>query len=102
MVEKDNGTLVAAKQGAANKFGYIFAHCAIVIILLGGLLDSDLPIRSRNGSSARPPFAGSGVIAHIPAQHRLGLGNPTFRGNTMITGGLRPATPPSSRAPTAC
>ena len=29
-------------------------------------------------------FAGSGVIADIPAQHRLSLSNPTFRGNTMI------------------
>ena len=35
----------------------------------------------------KTPFAGSGVIADIPAQHRLGLGNPTFRGNTMIPEG---------------
>jgi cytochrome c biogenesis protein len=31
--------------------------------------------------------AGSGLIAADPAQHRLGLGNPTFRGNTMIPEG---------------
>jgi cytochrome c biogenesis protein len=85
--EKDNGRLIAAKQGAATKWGYIFAHSAIVIICLGGLLDSDLPIRFQQWFSGKTPFAGSGVIAEIPAQHRLGVGNPTFRGNTFIPEG---------------
>ncbi len=87
VVEKEHGTLVAAKKGAANKLGYIFAHSAIIIILLGGMLDSDLPIRFQQWFMGKTPFAGSGVIAEIPAQHRLGLGNPTFRGNTMIPEG---------------
>jgi cytochrome c biogenesis protein len=87
IVEKEHGTLVAAKKGAANKLGYIFAHSAIIIILLGGMLDSDLPIRFQQWFMGKTPFAGSGVIADIPAQHRLGLGNPTFRGNTEIPEG---------------
>src|SRR5471032_2514516 len=45
LVDKEQGTLVAAKKGAANKFGYIFAHSAIVIICIGALFDSDMPIR---------------------------------------------------------
>jgi cytochrome c biogenesis protein len=87
LVEKDHGTLVAAKQGAANKFGYIFAHSAIVIICVGGLLDSDIPIRLQEWFFGKVPFSGSGLIAQVPPQHRLGLGNPTFRGNTMIPEG---------------
>lgn len=87
IVEKETGTLVAAKKGAANKLGYIFAHSAIIIILLGGMLDSDLPIRFQQWFMGKTPFAGSGVIADIPAKHRLGIGNPTFRGNTMIPEG---------------
>jgi cytochrome c biogenesis protein len=87
LVDKDNGTLVAAKQGAANKFGYIFAHSAIVIICIGGLLDSDVPIRLQEWFLGKTPFAGSGLISQVPPQHRLGLGNPTFRGNTMIPEG---------------
>ncbi|MDB5909889.1 MAG: cytochrome biosis protein ResB [Massilia sp.] len=87
IVEKENGTLVAARKGAANKFGYIFAHSSIIIILVGGMLDSDLPIRFQQWFMGKTPFAGSGVIADIPAQHRLGLGNPTFRGNTEIPEG---------------
>ncbi|MFC0132156.1 cytochrome C biogenesis protein ResB [Massilia eurypsychrophila] len=87
IVDKGHGTLVAAKKGAANKLGYIFAHSSIIIILLGGMLDSDLPIRFQLWFMGKTPFAGSGVIAEIPAQHRLGLANPTFRGNTMIPEG---------------
>jgi cytochrome c biogenesis protein len=87
LVEKDNGTLVAAKQGAANKFGYIFAHASIVIICIGGLLDSDVPIRMQEWFFGKTPFSGSGLISQVPPQHRLGVGNPTFRGNTMIPEG---------------
>ncbi|MFL6707784.1 MAG: cytochrome c biogenesis protein ResB [Massilia sp.] len=87
LVEKPNGTLVAAKKGAFNKLGYIFAHSAIIVILLGGMLDSDLPIRLQQWFMGKSPFGGSGLIADIPAQHRLGLGNPTFRGNTELPEG---------------
>ena len=87
IVDKGHGTLVAARKGAANKFGYIFAHSSIIIILVGGMLDSDLPIRFQQWFMGKTPFGGSGVIADIPARHRLGLGNPTFRGNAMIPEG---------------
>ena len=87
IVLKENATLVAAKKGAAAKFGYIFAHSAIVVICLGGLLDSDLPIRFQQWFLGKTPFAGGGLIAEIPKQHRLSLANPSFRGNTMIPEG---------------
>ena len=87
VVQKEQATLITAKQGAANKWGYIFAHSAIVIICVGGLLDSDLPIRFQEWAYGKTPFAGNGVIAEIPAQHRLGLNNPTFRGNSLIPEG---------------
>ncbi len=87
LAEKDNATLIAAKQGAANKLGYIFAHGAIVIILLGGLLDSDLSIRFQQWFMGKVPFEGNGIIRQIDNKHRLSLSNPTFRGNTMIPEG---------------
>jgi cytochrome c biogenesis protein len=92
LVDKPNGVLVAAKKGAANKFGYIFAHSAIVIILLGGLLDSDLPIRFQQWFMGKTPYMGAGLISQIPPRHRLGLANPSFRGNTMIPEGQDSAT----------
>lgn len=87
LVEKDHATLVTAKRGAGNKFGYIFAHSAIVIICIGGLLDSDIPIRMQEWFLGKKPFAGSGLIAKIPAEHRLSTANPTFRANTAIPEG---------------
>ncbi len=87
LLQKDGAVLLTAKQGAANKLGYIFAHAAIVIICVGGLLDSNLPIRAQQWLFDKEPFIGNGVIADIPAKHRLGLGNPTFRGNTFIPEG---------------
>jgi cytochrome c biogenesis protein len=87
LVEKDGGMLVAAKKGAGNKFGYIFAHTAIIVILLGGMLDSELPVKFQQWFLGKTPFGGSGVIADIPAQHRLSVSNPTFRGNTLIAEG---------------
>ena len=38
-----DGVLLAAKKGSANRLGYVFAHAAMVIICIGGLLDSELP-----------------------------------------------------------
>ncbi|MFJ3058991.1 cytochrome c biogenesis protein ResB [Herbaspirillum sp. NPDC087042] len=92
LVEKEGGTLLAAKQGAANKWGYIFAHAAIVIICLGGLLDSDLPIRFQQWFYGKQAFSGNGIIADIPERYRLGLNNPTFRGNTLIPEGASSST----------
>jgi len=92
LVEKEGATLIAAKQGAANKWGYIFAHSAIVIICVGGLLDSDLSIRFQQWFMGKVPFEGSGIISKIPEQHRLSLANPTFRGNTMIPEGASSST----------
>jgi cytochrome c biogenesis protein len=98
IVDKGQGTLIAAKKGAANKLGYIFAHSAIIIILLGGMLDSDLPIRFQEFFFGKTAFAGSGVIAQIPAIHRLSADNPTFRGNTMIPEGQASDTAIVARA----
>ncbi len=85
IVEKENGLLVAAKKGAANKFGYIFAHSAIIIILVGGMLDSDLPIQFQERFMGKTAFTGE-QGAPGP-EHNLSVNNPTFRGSTAITEG---------------
>jgi cytochrome c biogenesis protein len=87
VVDKDGATLVTAKRGAGNKFGYIFAHTAIVVICIGGMLDSDLPIRLQQWLFNKSAFAGNGLISEIPAKHRLGVHNPTYRGNISLPEG---------------
>jgi cytochrome c biogenesis protein len=98
IVDKGQGTLVAAKKGAANKLGYIFAHSAIIVILVGGMLDSDLPIRFQEFFFGKTAYQGGGLIAQIPAKHRLSGDNPTFRGNTMIPEGQASDTAIVARA----
>ena len=87
IVEKEHGILVAAKKGAGNKFGYIFAHTAIIVILLGGMLDSELPIKLQQWFLGKTPYSGGGLISAVPVQHRLSVNNPTYRGNILLAEG---------------
>jgi cytochrome c biogenesis protein len=86
------GWMVAAKKGAANKVGYLAAHSAIVLVCIGGLLDGDLIVRAQMWFNGKTPFTGGGLIADVPAQHRLSASNPTFRGNLLVTEGTTAGT----------
>ncbi len=86
------GWMVAAKAGAANKIGYLAAHSAIVLVCLGGLLDGDLIVRAQMLLGGKTPYTGGGLIADVPAQHRLPLTNPTFRGNLLVAEGTQAGT----------
>lgn len=81
------GWMVAAKAGAANKFGYIAAHSAIVLVCLGGLADGDLMVRAQTWFNGKVPFNGGGAMADVPERHRLSQSNPTFRGNLLVPEG---------------
>lgn len=86
------GWMVAAKAGAVNKLGYIAAHSAIVLVCIGGLLDGDLMVRAQTWFNGKQVFGGGGMIADVPAQHRLSDRNPTFRGNLLVTEGTQSST----------
>ncbi len=86
------GWMVAAKAGAANKIGYIAAHTAIVLVCLGGLLDGDLMVRAQMLFGGKSTYNGGGLIADVPAQHRLSERNPTYRGNLMVAEGTVSST----------
>lgn len=83
----EGGWMVAARAGNAHKLGYIAAHGAIVLVCLGGLLDGDLIVRVQTWWGGKSVYAGGGMIADVPAQHRLAPGNPTFRGNILVPEG---------------
>lgn len=87
---RDDGTMVAARAGRANKLGYLAAHSAIVLVCLGGLADGDLIVRAQMLLRAKSSFDGGfQFIKDVPAQHRLPASNPTFRGNLMVPEGGR-------------
>jgi cytochrome c biogenesis protein len=86
------GWMLAAKAGSANKLGYIAAHSAIVLVCVGGLLDGDLIVRAQTWLGGKSVYSGGGLIADVPAQHRLSERNPTFRGNLMVAEGTASST----------
>jgi cytochrome c biogenesis protein len=90
--ESDGATLIAAKRGALTRFGYISAHIAIVVICLGGLLDSNLPIKLQMWMFDKSPIRSNTVINDIPAAHRLSQSNPTFRGYAWVPEGQHVST----------
>ena len=89
---RDNGIMVAAKAGAANKLGYLAAHSAIVLICLGGLFDGDLVVRAQAWYQGKTPFAGGSMSDQEAERHRLSDRNPTFRGNLFVPEGQRAGT----------
>ncbi|MGJ7508460.1 cytochrome c biogenesis protein ResB [Variovorax sp. GT1P44] len=84
-----DGWMVAARAGGAHKLGYIAAHSAIVLVCIGGLLDGDLVVRAQTWFNGKSVYTGGGLIADVPPQHRLSLGNPTFRGNILVPEGAQ-------------
>ena len=90
--QRDAGWMVAAKKGAANKLGYIAAHSAIVLICIGGLLDGDMVVRAQMLLQGKTTYTGGGLIANVPAQHRLSDSNPTFRANLLVSEGAQSST----------
>ncbi|MFT4068778.1 cytochrome c biogenesis protein ResB [Paraburkholderia sp.] len=90
--ESEGATLIAAKRGALTKLGYISAHLAIVVICLGGLLDSNLPIKLQMWLFDKSPINANTVINDIPPEHRLSQSNPTFRGYAWVPEGQQVST----------
>ena len=89
---RENGTMIAARRGAANKLGYIAAHSAIVLVCVGGLLDGDLIVRAQMALQGKSTYSGGGLMKDVPVNYRLGPGTPTFRANLLVPEGGRTGT----------
>src|SRR5690606_1875028 len=79
--------LVAARAGASNRLGYMFAHTAIVIICVGGLFDSELPIRMQIWLGGKQPVYENMRLSEVPPSGVLSVSNPGFRGSALIPEG---------------
>src|SRR3546814_6356182 len=61
--QEGDSSMLAAKKGSANRLGYIFAHAAIVVICIGGLLDSELPVRLQVWLGGKQPITQNMLIS---------------------------------------
>ena len=86
-VRDDGSVLVAAKKGAMNKWGYIFAHAAIVVICLGGLIDSNLLLKAGMLAGKIVPDNEAMFANDFKPESTLGTGNISFRGNVNVIEG---------------
>lgn len=87
--QRENGIMVAARRGAANKIGYLAAHSAIVLILIGGVMDGNAMVKLAMWAQGKQLYKGSGLVADIRPEHRLSTANPSFRGNLSVAGNQR-------------
>lgn len=85
--KRETGTLVAAKAGSANRFGYIAAHVSIVVICVGGLLDSGVPLKVAVWATGKQPVSGTVISQGIPEDSRLSTANPSYRANLLLPEG---------------
>ena len=81
--------VLVAKKGAYNRLGYIFAHLAIVVLPLGGLLDSAIPTRAAAWWWEKAPInlAGLNSAEEVPASAKMPQATPTYRANLLIPEG---------------
>ena len=84
---REDGILLAAKQGSWTRIGYFLAHGAIVLICVGGLLDGNLPLKIQMALGGKQVTTGNQLISRIPDSSRLGVDNWSFRGNVFIPEG---------------
>ncbi|WP_416192773.1 cytochrome c biogenesis protein ResB [Neisseria sp. CCUG12390] len=84
---EDGSVLVAAKKGAMNKWGYIFAHVALIVICLGGLIDSNLLLKVGMLTGRIVPDNNAMYAKDFKPESVLSTANPSFRGNVNINEG---------------
>ena len=84
---KKNGILISAMRGGMNRLGYIFTHMAIIIICLGGLLDSNLYLKLAEWQGKISIETRDLPTSKIPAKSRLPVSKHAFRASVNIPEG---------------
>lgn len=83
----EQGTLIAAKKGTAHRIGYFFTHIAIVIICLGGLLDSNLKFKVMEWMGQVEAETRTIALTDVNPKANIAADNMAFRGSVNIPEG---------------
>jgi len=86
--QDDGSELIAAKAGTHQRWGYIFTHVAMVVILFGGLLDGNLPFKIQEMLGYKRIETLDIPENQVPPESRLGINNPSFRANMTLPEGV--------------
>ena len=85
--QQENRATLAAMKGAGNRFGYLFTHCAVVIICIGGFLDSNVPLKIQSLRGQLQAETRDLPISRIPDKSKLPVNNTSFRASVSIPEG---------------
>ncbi|NNG14332.1 MAG: cytochrome c biogenesis protein ResB [Gammaproteobacteria bacterium] len=85
--QHDDHVLLASMKGGINRLGYLFTHIAIVVICVGALVDSNVPLRMAMMSDEIKLETRNIPASQVPEQSVLGYDNPAFRGAVSISEG---------------
>ena len=81
------GELVACKKGYANKYGFILAHGAMILIFLGGLIDSDLWVKAGIWAGRIVPDKTTIYSDQFGERSTLPAGSPSYRSELTLAEG---------------
>lgn len=85
---QDTGhSVVAGMKGGANKWGYWLTHIGMIVIFIGGLLDSKLPIMWGEWQGTIKPETRNMPASEVPAVSQLGVNHFSYRGSVDIPEG---------------
>jgi cytochrome c biogenesis protein len=87
ITEKGEDRLVSGMRGGMNRLGYILTHVAIIVICVGGLLDSNLPLKLAEWQGRLEIETRNLPLSQIPKESRLAVGPQAFRGSVSIPEG---------------
>ncbi|MBV8658640.1 MAG: cytochrome c biogenesis protein ResB [Burkholderiales bacterium] len=87
-VPREDGLMIAAKKGSLQRLGYLFAHAAIVVICVGGLMDGNVPLKVQQWLGNKAVETTNLPASKIPAQSRLSTSNLSFRANVDLPEGM--------------
>jgi cytochrome c biogenesis protein len=81
--------LFAARKGSLQRLGYIFTHVAIVVICIGGMLDSRIWLSYQEFFGKLKVETQSVPLSKVPPESFVATTNPGFRGNVNVPEGDR-------------
>lgn len=87
ITRQDKTTTLAAMKGASNRFGYLFTHFAVIIICIGGFLDSNVPLKVKTLTGELQAETRNLPINKIPDKSKLPANNSSFRASVSIPEG---------------
>lgn len=85
--QEASAQVIGAMKGGANKWGYWLTHIGMIVIFIGGLLDSKLPIMLGEWRGTIKPETRNIPASEVPAISQLAANTYSYRGSVDIPEG---------------